>query len=226
MKNLITFLLLSLSIFSVNISTATAATTRYVTDELEINLRAGQGVKYRTKKMVSSGTKLSILETDPNGYSKVRTSSGVEGWVLTRFLSNMPSTRNRLASSEQKVANLELKLANSKEEMTSLSSQNSSSTSENSGLKETAQRLTKELNELKRTASNAVALSNDNRRLKEQLQQIDNQIQSLIIENSSLKDSEAKRWFLIGAAVLFAGIFLGLILPRLRIQKKNSWGSF
>ena len=32
--------------------------------------------------------------------------------------------------------------------------------------------------------------------------------------------------FLIGAAVLFAGLLLGLIFPRLRIQKKDNWGSF
>jgi SH3 domain protein len=86
--------------------------------------------------------------------------------------------------------------------------------------------LSKELDDLRRTASNAVALNNENRQLKEKLQQIDNQMQSLVIENSALTESDAKRWFLIGAAVLFLGLILGLILPRLRIQKKNNWSSF
>jgi len=203
-----------------------AKTIRYVSDDLDITMRNGQGVKYAIKKMLPSGTKLEVLETDPAGYSKVRTDKGVNGWVLTRLLSNQPSARDRLAASEKKVANLELELAKYKDEIKSLSSQNSSSSDENLTLKETSQRLSKELDDLRRTASNAVALSNENRQLKEKLQQLDNQMQSLIIENSALTESDAKRWFLIGAAVLFLGLILGLILPRLRIQKKNSWNSF
>lgn len=203
-----------------------AQTTRYVSDELEITMRTGQGVKFGIRKMLKSGTKLDVVETDPAGYSKVRTDKGVEGWVLTRLLSNEPSSRDRLAASEKKVANLELELAKYKEEISALSSKNSSASNENSSLKELSQRLSKELDDLRRTASNAVALSNENRQLKEKLQQLDNQMQSLIIENSALTESDAKRWFLIGAAVLFAGLLLGILIPRLRLQKKNSWNSF
>jgi SH3 domain protein len=203
-----------------------AKTTRYVSDELDIMMRNGQGVKFAIKRVLTSGTRLEVIETDPTGYSKVKTSKGVTGWVLTRLLSNQPSARDRLASSEKKVANLELKLAKYKKETRALSTQNNSASSDNLTLKETSQRLSKELDDLHRTASNAVALNNENRQLKETLQQIDNQMQSLIIENSALKESDAKRWFLIGAAVLFLGLILGLILPRLRIHKKNSWSSF
>ncbi|RKZ77775.1 MAG: TIGR04211 family SH3 domain-containing protein [Gammaproteobacteria bacterium] len=206
--------------------TVSAETTRYVSDELEITMRNGQGVKFAIRKMLSSGTKLKVIETDPAGYSKVSTPSGVEGWVLTRYLSNTPSARNSLAASEQKVANLELELAKYKEEIQALSSQNTDASSENLSLTETSQRLGKELDDLRRTASSAVALDNENRQLKERLQLVDDQMQSLEIENNSLKDSSSKNWFLIGAAVLFGGIILGLILPRLRFQKKESWGSF
>ena len=224
MKKIIVSALLSLSLLAP--LTSAAETSRYVSDELEITMRTGQGVKFGIRKMLSSGTKLDVIETDPAGYSKVRTNKGVTGWVLTRYLSNSPSARNQLASSKQKVANLELDLAKYKEEIQALSSQNTSSGTENLSLKETSQRLKKELDDLRKTASNAVALNNENRQLKEKLQQIDNQIQSLTIENSTLKDSDAKSWFLIGAAVLFGGLLLGLILPRLRMQKKDSWGSF
>lgn len=202
-----------------------AETTRYVSDELEITMRNGKGVKFAIRKMLRSGTRLSVLETDPSGYSKVRTAGGTEGWVLTRYLSNVPSARNRVADSEQKAANLELELTKAKEEIAQLTSQKDSTGSENMTLKETAQRLQKELDDLKRTASNAVALDNENRKLKEQIQQMDHQMQAITHENNTLKDSEAKNWFLIGAAVLFGGIILGLILPKLRLHKKNSWGS-
>lgn len=222
-KNIITILLFSLFL-SASLASV-AGTTRYVSDELEINMRSGQGTKFGIRKMLKSGDKLEILEADPKGYSKVRTNKGVTGWVLTRYLSNTPSTKNSLIASNQKVANLELELAKYKEELQSLSSQNAESGSANMSLQETAQRLKTELDDLRKTASNAVALNNENRQLKHQIQTIDDDMQSLIIENSTLKDSDAKSWFLIGAAVLFGGLLLGLILPRLRFQKKDSWGS-
>jgi len=205
--------------------TSSAETTRYVSDQLEITMRSGQGVQFGIRKMLTSGAKLDVIETDPAGYSKVRTDAGVEGWVLTRYLSNTPSSRNSFIASQQKVIGLELELAKYKEEIQALSSQNTDAGDENMSLKETSQRLSKELDNLRRTASSAVALDNENRQLKENLQQIDHEMQLIVIENSALKDNDAKSWFLIGAAVLFGGLFLGLIIPRLRFQKKDSWGS-
>jgi SH3 domain protein len=203
-----------------------AGATRYISDELEITMRSGQGVKFSIRKMLTSGAKLEVLETDPAGYSKVKTEQGVEGWVLSRYLINTPSARDRIAASEQQVVNLQLEVAKYKEELGNLTSRNSDADGENMSLKETAQRLSTELDDLRKTASNAVGLDNENRQLKEKLQQVDHDTQLLVIENSALKDNDAKSWFLIGAAVLFGGLLLGLILPRLRFQKKDSWNNF
>lgn len=202
-----------------------AQTTRYVSDELEITMRSGQGIKFGIKKMLPSGARLQVLETDPTGYSKVKTVDGVEGWVLTRYLSNSPSAREQLETSQQRIASLELEISKFKEEIASISNQNTDVDSQNLSLREKSQRLSKELDDLRRTASNAVALENENRQLKEKLQQIDHRNQTLVIENNALKDNSTRSWFLVGAAVLFSGLLLGLILPRLRLRKKDSWGS-
>src|SRR5690606_24960369 len=101
-----------------------AQTTRYVSDDLEITMRSGQGVKYSIKKMLRSGEALTVLETDPAGYSKVKTSNGVEGWVLTRYLSNSPSAREQLKSHQERIANLELEVTKYKEEIATLTDQN------------------------------------------------------------------------------------------------------
>ncbi len=222
-KKLIAHILISAALLTPVL--AQAQTTRYVSDKLEITMRNGQGVKFNIRKMLESGTRLEVLETDPAGYSKVRTTDGVEGWVLTRYLTNTPSARDQLEASQKRVANLELEIAKYKEEISSLSNQNSDVDTQNMSLKEKSQRLSKELDDLRRTASNAVALDNENRQLKEKLQEIDHENQSLVIENNALKDNSTRSWFLIGAAVLFAGILLGIILPRLKVRKKDSWGS-
>ena len=222
-KNLARSLLISAALLSPMI--AVAQTTRYVSDELEITMRSGQGVKFSIKKLLKSGARLDVLETDPNGFSRVKTAEGVEGWVLTRYLSNSPSPREQLESSQQRVANLELEITKYKDEIATLSNQNSDVDTQNLSLKERSQRLSKELDDLRRTASSAVAIENENRQLKEKLQELDHHNQSLVIENNALRDNSTRSWFLIGAAVLFGGIILGLILPRLRILKKDSWGS-
>ena len=223
MNKLINHILLALLILSPLISSA--ATTRYVSDQLEIIMRDGQGVKFAIKKVLTSGDRLDLIETDSSGYSKVRTIEGVEGWVLTRYLMNTPSARNLVTDSEQKVVNLELELAETKEELQNLSTKVTTSDSESMTMKETSQRFKKELDSLKVTASSSIALSNENIQLKEKIQQTDIRMQGLVLENTAMKNSESQSWFLTGVAVLLGGIILGLILPRLRLQRKNSWGN-
>ena len=205
--------------------TSSAETTRYVSDQLEITMRDGQGVKYGIKSVLISGDRLDLIEVDSSGYSKVRNTDGVEGWVLTRYLMNAPSVRNLVADSDQKVANLELELAETKEELQDLSIKVTKSDSENMTLKETSQRLKKELDSLKITASGSIALDNENIQLKEQIQQNHHRTQALTLENTAIKNSDGQSWFLIGVAVLLGGIILGLILPRIRFRRKNSWGN-
>ena len=136
---------------------------------------------------------------------------------------NAPSVRNLVADSDQKVANLELELAETKEELQDLSIKVTKSDSENMTLKETSQRLKKELDSLKITASGSIALDNENIQLKEQIQQNDHRTQKLMLENTAMKNNDGQSWFLIGVAVLLGGIILGLILPRLRFQRRSSW---
>ena len=223
MNKLINHILLALLILSPLISSA--ETIRYVSDQLEITMRNGQGVKFAIKRVLTSGDRLDLIETDSSGYSKVRTIEGVEGWVLTRYLMNAPSVRNLVADSEQKVANLELELAETKEELQNLSTKVTTSDSKSMTIKETSQRLKKELDSLQITASSSIALHNENIQLKEKILQTDLRMQGLVLENTAIKNSDSQSWFLSGVAVLFGGIILGLILPRLRLQRKNSWGN-
>jgi SH3 domain protein len=43
-------------------------------------------------------------------------------------------------------------------------------------------------------------------------------------EVSEIKRNTQRDWFLIGAGVLFGGILLGLILPRLKLRRRSGWG--
>ena len=61
------------------------AETRYVSDELIITMREGQGKQFKIIKMLKAGTPLEIIE-EGEEYLKVRIKSGSEGWVLKQFI--------------------------------------------------------------------------------------------------------------------------------------------
>ena len=85
------------------------AETRYVSDTLEITMRSGKGTNFGITRMLRSGTPVEVLEVDKkSGYTQVRTKSGKEGWVLSRFLMNGQAARDRLATAEKNLAELEL----------------------------------------------------------------------------------------------------------------------
>lgn len=57
----------------------------YVTGVTKITMRTGPGVEHKIVAMLESGTKLEILEYQRD-WSKVRAKKGIDGWVLSRFL--------------------------------------------------------------------------------------------------------------------------------------------
>lgn len=203
------------------------AETRYVSDTLEITMRSGKGTNFGITRMLRSGTPVEVLEVDEkSGYTQVRTKSGKEGWVLTRFLMNGRAARERLETAEKNLAELELENRKLTTAMTAL-------TEEKSGLEKNLEELegesrgvNQELSEIKRTASSALAIDSENKELKGRMVSLERQLQTVQQENEALKDRTARDWFMVGAAVVLLGIIVGLIIPKIRFRKKSSWDTF
>jgi SH3 domain protein len=201
-----------------------AAETRYVSDRLEIQMRTGKGTEYRILRMLPSGTPLEILEVDQeNGYAKVRTPSGVEGWVLDRFLMSGRAARDLLADAEKKLARLELENRKLKSSLDELQDAKGSTDKERAQLGKENRKLNQELEEIRRTASSALAIDAENKDLKSKIIAYERKLQSLQQENEGLRDRTARDWFMVGAGVVILGMIIGLIIPRIRWRKKSSW---
>jgi SH3 domain protein len=112
---------------------AAYAQTKYVTDDFEVMLRTGPSIKNKIIRALRSGTRIEVLRIDSgNGHSQVQTSSGQIGYLVTRFLSEKPSARNRVNRLESQLAKLRSEpdqvrtlLAESLEQNQSLIEQNS-----------------------------------------------------------------------------------------------------
>ncbi len=202
---------------------AQAQNTQYVTDELIITMRTGQGSQYQILKTLPSGTRLEVLEASETGYTRVRLADGLEGWVLTRYLSEEPVAKEKLAAAENKLQRLLEQNNALKEELATLKKSNTEVEAERNALLSQTESANTELERLKQVAAQPILLDNQNRELKQQNVSLEKELQRTQQENQVLKDRSQRDWFIAGAGVLLGGILLGLILPKLRWRKKSAW---
>lgn len=222
-KNIFFILLLT----GISISPVMAEERAYVTDQLEITLRTGQSAQHKIKRMLKSGKPIFILErNEETGYSKIRLNNGTEGWVLTRQLVDEPVARHRLKSVLEELTTLKVKNETIKAEASQLKENQGSVLTENQSLGDEAEKLRRELDDIRTTAANAIQVSQEKELLQERVVNLERKIQSVSRDNQALKDSSAQDWFLIGGGVLFLGILLGLIVPKISWRKKSNWDSF
>jgi len=206
-------------------STGIYAETRYVTDVFKITLRSGQSTKHEILRNLPSGLPLKVLERDSStGYSKVTTPDGKEGWVLSRYLMEVPSARARLSRAETRLADTEQKLVKLSDELKTLQASKSTADKESRHLKQQNKKLSGKLSDITRVSSNAIQISSDNQRMKKRLAETDREIQFLQQENANLQDRSNRDWFVVGALVVIASMVFGIVLTRIRWKKKSSWG--
>lgn len=196
-----------------------AAETRYVDDVLKITIRTGQGTTHKILRSLDSGTPLEILE-DAGEYTFVRTRDGLEGWVLSQYLTKTPVARDRLVQAEKRLSRLQADKQELEKALAELRQEKGNVEKTQQNLSVEAAKLNDELEHLRNVAKRPIELDTQNRELKQQVQTLQSTIEELKADNTHLKDRTQRDWFITGAGVLFGGILLGLILPMLRRKKK------
>lgn len=201
--------------------------TRYVSDNLRINLRTGPSLEHRIVRMLPAGEQVTVLATDTDsGYARVRAGQ-VEGWVLSRQLSDQPSANERLTVAQQNLARLGTEKDALDRQLQALRDRHAQTVSERDMLQASNQRLSRELDTIKRTAARTLEIVQQNEDLRSEAQEVQGQLAALRKERDELRDGTARDWFLVGAGVIVLGIVIGLILPRLHFRRRaSSWDSF
>lgn len=200
--------LLGCVLWALVIATTPAQAERgYATDSCTLPVQSGPAPGYKIVRMVGSGTPLEILETDAKGYTKVKTPEGRMGWIMTQYLMDRPSARNRVEQLEARVAALENENRTLRSETETLSV-----------VREAATRCGEELETIRRTASQALAIDEENRHLQQEVAAARERQGQLELENATLRDQSYRNWFLAGAGAVLGGLLSGLIIPHL------SWG--
>jgi len=199
------------------------AQTQYVSDKLVIMLRSGQGNQYQIIKALPSGTKLNVLESEESGYSRVETEDGNEGWVRTQYLIDEPIALHKLERTDKKLARLSEQNKLLRVELDELKNKTKTLDDERKDYINKYNSSSTELKRLTQVAAKPILLDKQNRDLKQSNVSLEKDLQLMQQENQVLKDRSQREWFIAGAGVLFGGMILGLIIPKIRWRKKSSW---
>lgn len=201
--------------------------TAWVSDQFEITLRTGPSSDNAIQLVIDSGTQLDVLEIDvDSGYSRVMTMGGTDGWVLSRYLMAEPTAREQLGALTQQLTNVNPEGASMDSQLDAIRGAYDAATRQISALENEKSALQAEVDEIRRVSANALAIATQNRSLQQQL--IDAEIRLSLIEqeNANLGSETTRNWFVTGALVLFGGVLVGLILPRMKWQRKSRYDQF
>ncbi len=198
------------------------ADTRYVIDELSVNMRKGMGTDFAINAILTSGDSVSVLSDDSDGYSKVRTADGKVGYVLSRFLSKQPTGHVRVERMQTRLEALEKKNSELEAALVLARSKAEKSIEQSGKLGSERDRLIRRLEWIEDASANSVKIAEENLKLREQLLAIDSEISTLRQENREIKTWQKGQK--MGAIILAFGIFVGWLIGRFR-KPGSAWSS-
>lgn len=212
-------LLIAMTLFALPM--LAVAETAYVSDQLEITMRRGQGTQYGIRAMLDSGTPLEVLQVDREaGYTQVRTPGGLDGWVLTRYLQDEPVARERLqaARTDQQAAQEQSQAA--QQRLETMRAENERLSARVQTLEQEASELQAELRRVSAAAARPMEIQRQNAKLTEQVRTLEQERDQLSMKLRS-EQSQRENW-ITGAVILFIGLVAGLIAPHLR-RRRSGW---
>jgi SH3 domain protein len=174
---------------------------------------------------LKSGTELERLEiNEDSGYSRVKTSDGLEGWLQTQYLVEAPVAAILLEDTVGQLEKLEadhqqalLRLREAREVSDEL-------TAAKAAMQQEIDRLNNELQAITDLAADTISIDEENRQLSEGRDALLGQIDALIEENDTLGDNRAQEWFLRGAGTILLGLLFGFWIGRRIYHRRNTGG--
>ncbi|SEQ45433.1 SH3 domain protein [Ectothiorhodospira magna] len=201
---------------------AQAQTTAYISDELSAHIRTGKTLQHRILQFLTSGTAVTVLQVDDDGYTLVRTANDTEGWIESRFLMNRPHARERLAQAERRIQQLEENRGEHADQIRGLRAERDREIQRANALDSRVAELEQELETLREVAAEPLETARRNQALSEALSREQARLAALQEQNQVLQENVRRDWFLVGAGVSLGSLLLGIILTRIRWRRRQS----
>jgi SH3 domain protein len=199
--------------------------TRYVRDFIAVPLHQGQTADSAVVHPgMGSGTALTIVKDDSgSGFTRVRTSDGVEGWIASRYLSAEPTARMQLEQANTELDKLRKTNARLEQEQANLPADQRLAAQQLTQLRGDNARLQSELQTLQQAPDHATQLAQENIELKKSNNELVAQTSTANKTISELRHAQNYTLFREGAIAVFAGAILTALIPRLKPKKRSEW---
>lgn len=181
------------------------AETMYVSNIVKITLRTGPGTDHKILRMLPSGQQVEILNSEGD-WSYVRLPEGMEGWLLTRFISAEKPSSLILKALEKEHQTLLGEAERLQAENQNLSEENSRLTAELAEAKKRLASVSDEFQTLKKESTDFLSLKSQYEKTNAALQEETRKAQvlhDLLLERNIYLG-------LSGAGVLLLGFIIGL----------------
>ncbi|MDG4550896.1 MAG: TIGR04211 family SH3 domain-containing protein [Candidatus Contendobacter sp.] len=199
-------------------------TAVYVSDTVEIPLRAGTSNRYRVIGAVRSGSPVEVLKVDAaKGYTQIRTPAGAKGWLPSDQLGSTPSSQEQLAQTRQELEQLKARHFDLQQHMDSMVSKPGAEAKSYPQLYEESLRLRQQLAYYRKVAAETVAIDERNKTLQEQAVTLERELQIVQQENRALRNDNDSIRFLMGVMIVGACLLVAVMMPRIREQKRAQW---
>ena len=189
------------------------AATAYIIDELRVSLRSSpcEGCAVVERGM-PSGTRLEVAESR-DGWSRVRSPAGKEGWVLSRYLSDTPIARDQLDTLRQELEQLQ-------EENQSLRERLAESTpGHESDPQLSANTPGVRLYDL--PPADSAGLHAQNEELLKRNRILQSEAEVLLARLEQAENNERQLWFFYGGVLVVLGAILSALVPRLKPLRRG-----
>jgi len=193
-------------------SLASAQSFVYITDQVDIPMRAEKTFGDNIVRSLSSGSKLAILQATEDGWTQVKFESST-GWIISRYLSNNPPARVRLEKLRQTYNANKLLITKLAKRKTELESEVQALKVKNTKLSIQTSKSKAEKEHIEQVYKDALKLEHANEKFITANLQLKTEIQLLKNNNTATEESSSRNWFFTGSIVLFFGILIGFIFP-------------
>jgi SH3 domain protein len=181
--------------------------TRFVVEDHPVPLRSGFSDQDHTLATLRPGESVKVFkENKKEGQARVQRESGEVGWVEAKDLRDaLPEP----ASTPVAIPIIE---------------ENQPKTPEQ--LQQELGRLQSELVQVRAASADVLRIQAERDQLQSTVISLKRELETLSQEKNTLDEDQQQTWFLIGGIVLFGGILVGILLPRISVRRRNQWGSF
>jgi SH3 domain protein len=197
------------------------AETMYITENQDVLIRGGKGNEFKILAIKKAHAPVQLLR-DEGDYSYIRTEGGIEGWVLSRYLTRelpKPMIIDKLSAELEKLKQANTALS---QEFQQLQEQKKSLESSSVALEQKATALERQYKDLKSASSNVLQLKQAHDKLEQENEQYARSAAELTKKNEQLESNNALMWYIAGAATLLIGVAIGMFMQSLKHKKKKS----